>query len=670
MLSDSDSSDSDNGIRFKYHSVRAKEDGDAAFSSKKDAPRDDRRTNEQHHRNSDNRPRRSVSRERRRGRDRSKSNERPTERRRSRSRDRQLDRKPSNERSRDNSKFNNKLESNRSNNRNRSRSRDRHDRLNDSRGSNESRKRNNRSRSRDRRSDNRHEGSRSRNSSRNRDIRKRSRSIELDRSRGHRDRDDGATRNVRRPQSAEKVEIESKVRRNVSEIAPNSLPRADGKSRSSRKNSPVDAEDRGSIGERRKINAIDNRREIKADKTEDRRTVRNCEARSERHRKKSHPQSTNDDEDRPSVSSRSSSATADRSETSRNRDAEVSNHDDSFDPSFCGPALPPHMVPTTPQPTDDIGPVLSQRSPSIGSPPQRSQTPESKKPRVIGPVLPSGIDLEAAASSLPPDVVSDISDTEEDIDFDLVGPLPPGLSKSDAHLELERRALELKLAQLNDSDDDDGNEPVREEWMTALPAVRKVANMGLVARQFKAKAGPEIGDRTGWTDTPGDRERKAQRHGPTAEEVIAERQREAEAVFRAKRDAEQEKAATKHKKKHKRDQSLLDLHQKKLKKKQKVSIVARRMRCVIHSFFFVVIQLMLRFCRSFVLLIFEFVFFFHLYSQKEREKAKESGRPERRPFSREEDLKVNRFDDAQKKAVMKKAQLLDTRFGSGESKYL
>lgn len=577
MLSDSDSSDSDNGIRFKYHSVRAKEDGDAAFSSRKDAPRDDRRTNEQHHRNSDNRPRRSVSRERRRGRDRSKSNERQTERRRSRSRDRQMDR--SNERSRDNSKFNNKLDSNRSNNRNRSRSRDRNDRLNDSRGSNESRKRNNRSRSRDRRSDNRHEGSRSRNSSRNREIRKRSRSIELDRSRGHRDRDEGPMRNVRRPPSVEKHENESKVRRNVSEIAPNTLPKADGKSRSSRKNSPIDAEDRGSIGEKRKINAIDNRREIKADKMDDRRTVRNPEAKSERHRNKSHPQSTNDDEDRPSVSSRSSSATADRSETSRNRDVEILNPDDSFDASVCGPALPPHMVQTTPQPTDEAEPVLPHSSPTIGSPPQQSQSPESKKQRVIGPVLPSNIDLEAAASALPPDAVSDISDTE-DIDFDIVGPLPPGLSKSDAHLELERRALELKLAQLNDSDDDDGNEPVREEWMTALPAVRKVANMGLVARQFKAKAGPEIGDRTGWTDTPGDRERKALRHGPTAEEVIAERQREAEAVFRAKRDDEQEKAATKHKKKHKRDQSLLDLHQKKLKKKQKVSIV--KLRCVIH----------------------------------------------------------------------------------------
>lgn len=43
---------------------------------------------------------------------------------------------------------------------------------------------------------------------------------------------------------------------------------------------------------------------------------------------------------------------------------------------------------------------------------------------------------------------------------------------------------------------------------------------------------------------------------------------------------------------------------------------------------------------------------------------------ERRPFSRDIDLQVNKFDDAQKKAVLKKAQLLDDRFSSGQAKFL
>lgn len=65
------------------------------------------------------------------------------------------------------------------------------------------------------------------------------------------------------------------------------------------------------------------------------------------------------------------------------------------------------------------------------------------------------------------------------------------------------------------------------------------------------------------------------------------------------------------------------------------------------------------------------IFFFFI--QKEESSSSSSSRnrlPERRPFNRENDLKVNRFDNAQKAAVLKKAQLLDTRFGSGESKYL
>lgn len=52
------------------------------------------------------------------------------------------------------------------------------------------------------------------------------------------------------------------------------------------------------------------------------------------------------------------------------------------------------------------------------------------------------------------------------------------------------------------------------------------------------------------------------------------------------------------------------------------------------------------------------------------QKDEEEARPSRRPFSRESDLKVNRFDQAQKNAILKKAQLLDTRFSRGETKYL
>ena len=43
--------------------------------------------------------------------------------------------------------------------------------------------------------------------------------------------------------------------------------------------------------------------------------------------------------------------------------------------------------------------------------------------------------------------------------------------------------------------------------MTELPP--ELQHIGLGARTFKKKAGPEKGDRSMWTDTPADRERKA-----------------------------------------------------------------------------------------------------------------------------------------------------------------
>lgn len=53
--------------------------------------------------------------------------------------------------------------------------------------------------------------------------------------------------------------------------------------------------------------------------------------------------------------------------------------------------------------------------------------------------------------------------------------------------------------------------------------------------------------------------------------------------------------------------------------------------------------------------------------QKEKKEGKSE---ERRPFDRNIDLQANRFDEAQKKAIFKKAQLLDDRFSSGRSKFL
>ena len=50
----------------------------------------------------------------------------------------------------------------------------------------------------------------------------------------------------------------------------------------------------------------------------------------------------------------------------------------------------------------------------------------------------------------------------------------------------------------------------RETWMTELPPELQHIGLGLAARTFKKKAGPENKDRSMWTDTPAERERKLQ----------------------------------------------------------------------------------------------------------------------------------------------------------------
>lgn len=152
----------------------------------------------------------------------------------------------------------------------------------------------------------------------------------------------------------------------------------------------------------------------------------------------------------------------------------------------------------------------------------------------------------------------------------------------------------------------------REEWMIELPDSKRT-QLGLGSRKFRTNAAPDMSDRSSWTDTPKDKARK-QLMGEEEEELdtkkleIAERNKEMELLS---------------KKSEKKEKSLLEMHQKEIKRKKK---------------------------------------------KEERERG--DNKPERRPFSREVDLQTNRFDEAQKRSIIKKAQLLDSRFSSGESKFL
>ncbi|XP_044266531.1 GPALPP motifs-containing protein 1 [Tribolium madens] len=253
--------------------------------------------------------------------------------------------------------------------------------------------------------------------------------------------------------------------------------------------------------------------------------------------------------------------------------------------SSIGPQLPPHMLKKEEIETNDssIGPQL---------PPHLLQKGEKDEEKMrIGPQLPPHLRQK----------LQEEADKEES-DEDAYGPLPVGASNySKAQIALEERALQLKMDQL---DPIQNKKTVREEWMLELPEV-KASKFGLGPRQFRGKAGPDMSDRSSWTDTPDKKSKKT---------VKIDLKKEAELKEIRKRDEEQESISKKHKKRNK--DSLLEMHQSKMKTKKK------------------------------------------------EEPA------ERRPFSRDIDLQVNRFDEAQKKAVLKKAQLLDDRFSSGQSKFL
>lgn len=170
-------------------------------------------------------------------------------------------------------------------------------------------------------------------------------------------------------------------------------------------------------------------------------------------------------------------------------------------PEIIGPTLPLHMQksnkelhntvhnisPESPEitkasPSDVIGPSLPQPSQTTTNTEDKEQ--ESSFEKVIGPILPPHLRQQLADAS--PSGLQ--QDNDEDDSF---GPLPMGTTLSKSHLELEERAWQLKIDQLNPQGD---GEPRREEWMLELPAVR-AEKLGLGPRTFRMKAGPDFSDR-------------------------------------------------------------------------------------------------------------------------------------------------------------------------------
>lgn len=52
------------------------------------------------------------------------------------------------------------------------------------------------------------------------------------------------------------------------------------------------------------------------------------------------------------------------------------------------------------------------------------------------------------------------------------------------------------------------------------------------------------------------------------------------------------------------------------------------------------------------------------------QKKSKDEKEERKPFNRETDLQINRFDESRKKSAIKSASMLDDRFSRGHRKFL
>ncbi|KAK1890943.1 hypothetical protein KUDE01_009774 [Dissostichus eleginoides] len=302
--------------------------------------------------------------------------------------------------------------------------------------------------------------------------------------------------------------------------------------------------------------------------------------------KRGEPSSSSEDSEEEVTFKRAkTSHTAAQSSADKVEDTKVQEPDDD---GFFGPALPPGFM-------------------------KQQSSPE--RPPVLGPALPPGFRRAAyedddddnkeeedfPGPALPPGYQADSSSSEgED---DVIGPMPhKGPVEDSTALDFERRARKMKDKLTGD---DTPEVVARETWMTVLPP--ELQHIGLGARTFKKKSGPENKDRSMWTDTPEDRERKIR------ERIERKNKGEEEKVVTPRicfKDVKMAEKVTKYNE-TKRAESLVSMHTK---------------------------------------------------TMKEKAKKKVEVPVERRAFDRDEDLQVNRFDEAQKERLLKKSQELNTRF--------
>lgn len=179
-----------------------------------------------------------------------------------------------------------------------------------------------------------------------------------------------------------------------------------------------------------------------------------------------------------------------------------SNTQSSSKEDTCGPALPPHLKKRHKRSSsrDVEGPALPphlQKHKNIGKLNSVfiilliiNSFLLTSKHFFTGPTIPDNIRKVLAD---PEREVIAYKSSDEDVG---IGPLPTGTESkwSEAHQRLEERALDMKIRKLDGLSLQQTNAKSREQWMLELPGA-KAKYLGLEARSFRAKEGPDMSDR-------------------------------------------------------------------------------------------------------------------------------------------------------------------------------
>ncbi|NXU66515.1 GPAM1 protein, partial [Horornis vulcanius] len=160
-------------------------------------------------------------------------------------------------------------------------------------------------------------------------------------------------------------------------------------------------------------------------------------------------------------------------------------HEDDDDDGFFGPALPPGFKKQDDSPERPIiGPALP--------PGFRKPSEDTRSRCFIGPSVSSESHTQ-------------LTDSSEDED-NFIGPMPAkGPVESDTVI-FDYAVFTFPSTPTSFAKDEP-KQITRESWMTELPPELK--SFGFGPRTFKRRTDDKSGDRSIWTDTPADRERKA-----------------------------------------------------------------------------------------------------------------------------------------------------------------